>query len=55
MKEHQNVYLSKEEAALIIEAHEINMDDGEETELLEKNNPELAAAYRSLLAVAADE
>jgi hypothetical protein len=44
--------MTKEQAALIIEAHEINMDDGEETEMLEENNPELADAYRALLAFA---
>ena len=46
--------LTKEQAQAIIDAHEINMDDGEETELLEANNPELADAYRALLAIAAD-
>ena len=46
--------LTREQAQAIIDAHEINMDDGEETELLEANNPELADAYRALLAIAAD-
>lgn len=45
--------LTKEQAQAIIDAHEINMDDGEETEMLDENNPELADAYRALLAIAA--
>ena len=45
--------LTKDQAQAIIDAHEINMDDGEETETLDENNPELAAAYRVLLAIAA--
>jgi hypothetical protein len=44
--------LTKEQAQNIVDAHEINLDDGEETELLEANNPELADAYRALLAIA---
>lgn len=44
--------LTKDQAQAIIDAHEINMDDGEETEMLVENNPELADAYRALLAIA---
>ncbi len=40
---------TKEHAQMIIDAHEINMDEGEETEMLDENNPELAEAYRALL------
>ena len=43
--------LTKEQAQAIVDAHEINLDDGEETEMLEDNNPELADAYRALLAI----
>jgi hypothetical protein len=40
-------------ARVIVDAHEIQMDpDNEETELLDENNPELAEAYRALLALA---
>ncbi len=45
--------LTKEHAQAIIDAHEIKMDEGEETEMLEANNPELAEAYRALLEFAA--
>jgi len=45
--------MTPEQAQAIINAHEINMNDGEETELLEENNPELADAYRALLILAA--
>lgn len=45
--------LTKEHVQLIIEAHEIRMDeDDEETQLLDQHNPELADAYRELLAFA---
>ena len=46
--------LTKEQAQAIIDAHGINLDYGEETDLLEINNPELADAYRALLAIAVD-
>lgn len=47
------VALTKEQAQEIVSAHEIELLDGdEETELLEANNPELAEAYRALLAMA---
>lgn len=39
-------------AQCIIDAHEINMDEGEETDLLRANNPELAEAYEMLLYLA---
>lgn len=44
--------LTKEQAQNIVDAHEINLDDGDETEMLEANNPELADAYRALLEIA---
>ena len=44
--------LTKEQAQNIVDAHFINLDDGEETEILEDNNPELVAAYRALLKIA---
>lgn len=44
--------LTKQQAQAIIDAHEINMDEGEETEMLEENNPDLADAYRALIAIA---
>ena len=43
--------LTKEQAQNIVDAHFINLDDGEETEILEDNNPELVAAYRALLKI----
>lgn len=45
---------TKEHAKLIIEAHDISMDDEEEAEMLEENNPELAEAYYALLNFAND-
>lgn len=45
----ERVMFTKEHAKMIIDAHEINLDEGEETELLEANNPELAEAYRELI------
>jgi len=44
--------LTTQQAQAIVEAHEINLDEGEETEMLEANNPELAAAYKALLILA---
>lgn len=51
-KKAKSAALTPEQAQAIIDAHEINLDDGEESELLEANNPELYEAYRALLAVA---
>lgn len=45
--------LTRQQAQIIIDTHEITMDEGEETEMLEENNPELADAYRALLEFAA--
>jgi len=44
--------LTKEQAQSIVDAHEINLDEGEETEMLWAQNPELADAYCALLAIA---
>ena len=46
------ITLTQGQALNIVNAHEINLDDGEETEMLEANNPELADAYRALLEIA---
>lgn len=42
--------MTKEQARLILEAHEIDMSDTEEMELLEQYNPELLEAYKALIA-----
>ena len=46
--------LTRDEAQLICDAHEIHqlLDDEEEVELLEKNHPQLLAAYEVLRAIA---
>lgn len=49
------VGMTKKQARLIIEAHEIYLDDEEEVSLLEENNPELLEAYRALLVFASSE
>jgi len=46
---------TREHAQAIIEAHEINMDEGEETEMLDEQNPELADAYRALIEFAEEK
>jgi len=45
--------LTKAQAQALIDAHEINLDDDEDMEILEEHNPELADAYRALFAIAA--
>ena len=47
--------LSKYHAKLICDAHEINLDEGEETDLLRENNPELYAAYEAIISIAIGE
>lgn len=48
--------LTAQQAQMVCDAHEINMDtDNEETDLFERNNPRLAEAYRALLAIASSE
>jgi hypothetical protein len=44
--------LTKEQAQAIIEALDINLEDGEESQLLLENNSELFYAYMALLAIA---
>ena len=43
--------MTKKQAAILIEAHEIDqlLENEEEVEMLEANNPELLAAYRALV------
>lgn len=47
------IQLTPEHARLIIEAHDIDLDDEEEAELLADNNPELHEAYVALIQFAA--
>jgi len=49
--------MTKEQARLIMEAHEIEstLNDEEEVDLLEENNPELLAAYEALRELAESE
>lgn len=44
--------LSAFHAQMIIDAHEIDLEDGEEADLLLAQNPELYEAYRRLIAIA---
>jgi hypothetical protein len=46
--------MTKEQAALLVDAHEVDrlMDDEEEREMLRDNNPELLDAYIALLEMA---
>jgi hypothetical protein len=46
--------LSQEDAALIVEAHDIDklLDNEEEVDLLEEHNPALLTAYENLIALA---
>ncbi len=44
--------MTKEQALMIIEAHDIFLQDQEEYELLEENNPELLDAYKALYKIA---
>ena len=46
--------LTKEQAMMIVEAHEVAsiIEDGEERDMLRENNPDLLDAYEALLRVA---
>lgn len=48
--------LTKEQAQVLIDAHDIRLDeDDEETELLLENNSELYEAYQALISIAAGD
>ena len=54
-RDHYDSELSQHHAKLICDAREINLDDGEETDLLRENNPGLYAAYEAIIAIAIGE